>query len=280
MRAGGVPNYAFPENAISALTAAYKLKDTLAITDHDAPVVSGIDKAKCAKLIAEILDGKDAQYLTQADARPLFECYGMPLLKSAVVTSADQAAKTVGDWGVTVVMKVMSDDVKHKFDAGGVLLNVSGAQAAREGFDKIYANIAKNVPGAKIDSILIEQMAPKGDEVILGCNRDAKFGPLVMFGMGGTTAELMKDVQFRLAPMSKYWIHDMIQKTKVCKLMSGFRGFPVRDLDALEDALTRLSIMVYNHPEIAELDINPLIVHTKGEGCSLADSRIQLRKVK
>ena len=126
----------------------------------------------------------------------------------------------------------------------------------------------------------LEQMAAKGTEVILGCNRDAKFGPLVMFGMGGTTAELMKDVQFRLAPMSQYWIHSMLENTKVYKLMNNYRGLGQHDLAALEDALTRLSVMVAENPEIAELDINPLIVHAEGQGCSLADSRIVLKKVK
>ncbi|MBQ9454186.1 MAG: acetate--CoA ligase family protein, partial [Thermoguttaceae bacterium] len=171
-------------------------------------------------------------------------------------------------------------DVKHKFDAGGVLLNIKGAEAAAAGFDQIYANIAKNVPGAKIDSILIEEMAPKGTEVILGCNRDPKFGPLVMFGMGGTTAELMKDVQFRLAPTSKYFLHSMLENTKVYKLMNNYRGLGQHDLAALEDALIRLSVLVSENPEIAELDINPLIVHAEGLGCSVADSRIVLKKVK
>lgn len=281
LREGGVPNYAFPENAVGALAAAYNLTKTIAESaDFSVPTISGKDSAKCAELIKEKLGNKDSVYLTQAEARPLFAAYGMPLLKSAVVKSADEAAKTVGEWGVTVVMKVMSDDVKHKFDAGGVLLNISGAEAAREGYNKIYANIAKNVPGAKIDSILIEQMAAKGTEVILGCNRDAKFGPLVMFGMGGTTAELMKDVQFRLAPMSKFWIHNMLENTKVYKLMNNYRGLGQHDVAALEDALTRLSVMVAENPEIAELDINPLIVHAEGQGCSLADSRIVLKKVK
>ena len=281
LRAGGIPNYAFPENAIGALAAGYNLTQTIAQSaDNSTPTISGAESAKCAELIKEKLGDKDSVYLTQAEARPLFACYGMPLLKSAVVKSADEAAATVGEWGVTVVMKVMSDDVKHKFDAGGVLLNITGADAAREGYNKIYENIAKNVPGAKIDSILIEQMAAKGTEVILGCNRDAKFGPLVMFGMGGTTAELMKDVQFRLAPMSQYWIHSMLENTKVYKLMNNYRGLGQHDLAALEDALTRLSVMVAENPEIAELDINPLIVHAEGQGCSLADSRIVLKKVK
>lgn len=280
LRDGGVPNYSFPEDAVRALGAAYKLAEQAKLTDRVPVSVAGTDKAKCAKIIAEKLGDADSKYLAQAECREIFACYGLPLLKSAVVTSADDAAKTVGEWGTTVVMKVMSADVKHKFDAGGVLLNVKGADAAKAGFDQIYANIAKNVPGAKIDSILIEEMAPKGTEVILGCNRDAKFGPLVMFGMGGTTAELMKDVQFRLAPTSKYFLHSMLENTKVFKLMNNYRGLGQHDLAALEDALTRLSILVSENPEIAELDINPLIVHAEGLGCSVADSRIVLKKVK
>jgi len=280
LRDGGVPNYSFPEDAVRALGAAYKLAEQAKLTDREPVAVAGTDKEKCAKIIAEKLGDAKSKYLAQAECREIFACYGLPLLKSAVVTSAEEAGKTVGEWNTTVVMKVMSADVKHKFDAGGVLLNIKGAEAAAAGFDQIYANIAKNVPGAKIDSILIEEMAPKGTEVILGCNRDPKFGPLVMFGMGGTTAELMKDVQFRLAPTSKYFLHSMLENTKVYKLMNNYRGLGQHDLAALEDALTRLSILVSENPEIAELDINPLIVHAEGLGCSVADSRIVLKKVK
>ena len=177
-------------------------------------------------------------------------------------------------------MKVMSDDVKHKFDAGGVILNITGADAAKAAYAQIYANIAKNVPGAKIDSILIEEMAPKGVEVIIGCNRDAKFGPLMMFGLGGTMVEVLKDVQFRLAPMSKYWAEDMIRSIRSFAVLDGFRGTPKADIEKVAEIILRLSTMAVNHPEIAELDINPLIVHPVGTGCSVADSRIQLKKVK
>ncbi|MDO4583933.1 MAG: acetate--CoA ligase family protein [Planctomycetia bacterium] len=280
LREAGVPNYSFPEDAVRALGAAYRLAEQAKITDREIPTFSDIDPEKCAKLIAEKLGDKDAQYLTQAECRELFACYGLPLLKSATVTSADDAAKIVGEWGSTVVMKVMSDDVKHKFDAGGVLLNIQGADGARAGYDQIYANIAKNVPGAKIDSILIEEMAPKGVEVIIGCNRDAKFGPLMMFGLGGTMVEVLKDVQFRLAPMSQYWADNMIRSIRSFAVLDGFRGTPKADIAKTAEIILRLSAMAVNHPEIAELDINPLIVHPVGTGCSVADSRIQLKKVK
>ena len=216
--------------------------------------------------------------MSQAECRPLFEFYGLPLLKSETVNSADEAAKVAADWGKPVVMKVMSSDVKHKFDAGGVLLSIEGADAARDGYNQIYANVEKAVPGAKIDSILVEEMAQKGVEVILGSSRNPGFGPLMMFGLGGTLVEVLKDVTFRLAPMWKVSAEKMVREIKAFAVLDGFRGTPKADLDSIIDTLLRLSALVCNHPEVAELDINPLIVHPVGEGSSVADSRVMLRK--
>ena len=273
----GVPNYAFPENAVKSLAAAVRLVEMRAVTKREYVEYKDVDAAKASKIIAEYL-GKDTErYLTQAECRALFECYKLPLLASGVAKSADEAAKIVADIRGKVVMKVMSADVKHKFDSGGVLLNIEGADGAKAGYDKIYANIAKNVPGAKIDSVLIEQMAPEGEEVIVGCSRGG-LGPLMMFGLGGTFAELFKDVQFRLAPMWRVTAEEMVRSTKVFKKLDGFRGTPKRDVNTVIDVILRMSAMVVNHPEVAEFDINPLIVHAEGKGASVADSRIMLRK--
>ena len=275
---GGVPNYAFPENAVRSLASAVQLVEMRKITKREYVEYKDVDAAKAGKIIADYL-GKDSErYLTQAECRTLFECYKLPLLKSGVAKSADEAAKIVSDIGGKVVMKVMSADVKHKFDDGGVLLNVEGADAAKKGYDTIYANIGKNVPGAKIDSILIEQMALEGEEVIVGCSRGG-LGPLMMFGLGGTFVELIKDVQFRLAPMWRVTAEEMVRSIKAFKKLDGFRGTPKRDVNTVIDVILRMSAMVVNHPEVAEFDINPLIVHTEGKGASVADSRIMLRKV-
>ena len=163
-------------------------------------------------------------------------------------------------------MKVMSADVVHKFDAGGVILNVHGAEEARAAYKKIHANVEKAVPGAKIEGILVEQMAPKGVEVILGASRDPRFGPLMMFGLGGTLVEVLKDVSFRLAPMWQISAERMVRQIRSFKVLDGFRGTPPSDIDAIVNTLLRLSAMVCNHPEISELDINPLIVHAQGQG--------------
>ena len=278
LRKAGIPNYAFPEDAVRSLAAAERLVALHEIPRREMRVFDDLDIAKAKKIIAAALDGRDHQYLTQAECRPLLECYRLPLLKSAVVQSADEAAKTVASFGVPVVMKVMSADVVHKYDAGGVILNVHGAEEASQAYAKIIQNVGKAVPEAKIQGILVEEMAQKGVEVILGGSRDARFGPLMMFGLGGTLVEILKDVSFRLAPMWKISAERMVRQIRSFKVLDGFRGNPPSDIEAIVDTLLRLSEMVCNHPEISELDINPLIVHAKGNGCSVADSRVMLRR--
>jgi acetyltransferase len=279
LRNAGIPNYAFPEDGVKALAAADRLVTVHEIPRRTMPEFKDLNVDKARKLIADALgDGKE-RYLTQAECRPIFECYRLPLLRSAVVQSADEAAKVAQSFGKPVVMKVMSADVIHKFDAGGVLLNIAGGDEARAAYEKIYRNVEKAVPGAKIQGILMEEMAGKGVEVILGASRDARFGPLMMFGLGGTLVEVLKDVAFRLAPMWQISAERMVREIRSFKVLDGFRGTAPSDLDAIVDCLLRLSAMVCNHPEISELDINPLIVHAKGQGCAVADSRIMLRRV-
>ena len=224
------------------------------------------------------LGDKDSYYMGQAECRPLLACYRLPLLRSDVACTPDEAARLATEIGGPVAMKVMSADVIHKYDAGGVILKVVGPEQARAAFAQIHENVQKHVPGAKIRGILVEQMAPKGVEVILGASRDARFGPLMMFGLGGTMVEVLKDVTFRLAPMWQISAERMVRSIKAFKILDGFRGKPPADVDAIVDILLRLSHMVCNHPEISELDINPLIVHARGQGCSVADSRVMLRK--
>jgi acetate---CoA ligase (ADP-forming) len=278
LRNEGMPTYTIPEDGIKSLGAAYSLVSSLELDGRVMPTFKDIDSAKAKKLIAAQLKGEEKKYLTQADCREIFACYGLPLLKSGIVHSADEAAKIVDSFGAACVMKVMSADVIHKFDAGGVILNVRGGAAAKETYQKILDNVQKAVPGAKVDGILIEEMARKGVEVILGCNRDDRFGPLMMFGLGGTMVEVLKDVSFRLAPMWKISAEKMVRQIHAFKVLDGFRGAPPSDIDAIVDTMLRLSAMVCDNPEIAELDINPLIVHAKGDGCSVADSRIMLKQ--
>ncbi|NLX97232.1 MAG: CoA-binding protein [Rhodopirellula sp.] len=278
LRKAGVPNYPFPEDGVRALAAADRLIRLQEIPRREVLDFQDVDLERANRIVAEVLNDHQQRYLTQAEARPLLECYRLPLLKSAVVTGEDEAARAADAFDGPVVMKVMSADVVHKYDAGGVLLNIHGAEEARAAYAKIHRNVLKAVPEAKIDGILIEQMAGKGVEVILGASRDPRFGPLMMFGLGGTLVEVLKDVSFRLAPMWQISAERMVRQIRSFEVLDGFRGNPPSDVDAIVDTLLRLSAMVYNHPEISELDINPLIVHAKGQGCSVADSRVMLRR--
>jgi len=280
LRKAGIPNYSFPEDAIRSLASADRLVKWYEYPRREHPTFDDLDVEGAKKIIAQALDGHEKQYLTQAECRPLLACYKLPLLKSGVAGSAEEAAKLAASFGAPVVMKVMSADVVHKFDAGGVLLNINGAEEAAVAYNKIHANVKKAVPNAKIQGILIEEMARKGVEVILGASRDARFGPLMMFGLGGTMVEVLKDVSFRLAPMWRISAERMVHSIHSFQVLDGFRGTPPSDIHAIVDTLLRLSEMVCNHPEISELDINPLIVHAAGQGCSVADSRVMLRKVK
>jgi acetate---CoA ligase (ADP-forming) len=280
LRAAGVPNYAFPEDGVKSLAAANWLVALHEIPNRQMPVFNDLDVAGAKKIVAELLNDHPQRYLTQAECRPLLSCYRLPLLQSAVANSADEAARRAESFVAPVVMKVMSADVIHKYDAGGVILNIHGADEARAAYKKILANVEKAVPGAKVEGILVEKMAPKGVEVILGASRDPRFGPLMMFGLGGTLVEVLKDVSFRLAPMWQTSAERMVRQIRSFKVLDGFRGNPPSDVSAIVDTLLRLSAMVCNHPEIAECDINPLIAHAQGEGCSVADSRIMLRQAR
>jgi acetyltransferase len=278
LRAAGVPNYPFPEDAVRSLAAADRLVTLHEIPRREAAQFEDLDVVGAKTIIAQSLDGNSERYLTQADCRPLLECYRLPLLRSAVVHSAEEAEITADKFDCPVVMKVMSADVVHKYDAGGVILNVHGGKEAAAIYEKIHRNVLAHMPKARIEGILVEQMAPKGVEVILGASRDARFGPLMMFGLGGTLVEVLKDVSFRLAPMWRISAERMVRHIRSFTVLDGFRGAPPADIEAIVDTLLRLSAMVCNHPEIAEMDINPLIVHAKGQGCSVADSRVMLRK--
>ena len=168
----------------------------------------------------------------------------------------------------------------HKSDAGGVRLKIKSIEQAQKAFEGIIENAKKFNPAARIDGVLIEEMAKGGVEVILGATRDPGFGPMCMFGLGGIFVEALKDVTFRLAPMSELSAENMIRSIKAYRVLKGIRGNPPTDIEALKDSILRLSQMVADHPEISELDINPLIVYPEGKGCMVADGRILLARPK
>ena len=270
----GYPVYQFPENAAKAMGALYRYTGWLnRIELPESPVAH--DRARAASIISECLaEGKT--HLGEIEGNEILKCYGFNVLSVRLAVSEDEAASIAEQMGYPVVMKIVSAQILHKTDAGGVVLGLKSGQEVRKAFRKIVEGAKSYNPDAVIDGVLVEKMAPPGEEVILGLNR-YDIGPLLMFGLGGIFVEVFKDVAFRLAPIGRTEAGRMIREIRGFKLLSGFRGRPMADLEALERAIVSLSDLAVNHPEISEMDINPLLVHGEGKGETLVDCRMILK---
>jgi acetyl coenzyme A synthetase (ADP forming)-like protein len=270
----GYPVYKFPEDAAKALGALYKYSHWLN-REHLPPFLLTYDKAEAEAVIRRCLAAGRTR-LGELDGLELLKCYGFDTLPTRLATNEAEAAKIAEEIGLPVVMKIVSPQILHKSDAGGVVVGIRTKEEAEKAFTRIIANAKAYDPGALLEGVLVQKMAPPGDEVILGMNRYA-IGPLIMFGLGGIFVEIFKDVVFRLAPIDRDEAHRMIREIKGYQLFTGFRGRPKGDVEILEKNMVRLSDMVVNHPEIIELDINPLLVHEEGKGATVADCRIILK---
>ncbi|MFH1489118.1 MAG: acetate--CoA ligase alpha subunit [Pseudomonadota bacterium] len=275
----GIPNYAFPEAAVRAMASMVRFGALLALEKREVRRMAA-DRETAAEIIKRKLKGDEKYYMPEREANEILQCYGFPVLKNTLVQDLSKVDEAFEDLGPPVAMKICSPDIVHKFDAGGVMLKIKTPEAARNAFEKIIDNAKKFNPSAAIQGVLMERMARGGVEVILGASKDTTFGPVCMFGLGGTFVEALKDVTFRLAPMWEISAEIMIRSIKAYNVLKGVRGAPPSDIAAIKDCILRLSQMVSDHPEIAELDINPLIVYAEGEGCVVADSRILLTRKK
>jgi acetyltransferase len=274
LQENGIPVFRFPENAAKAFGALYTYSRWLN-RQHLAQFKLTYEKDKAAEIISSCLaDGKT--YLGELEGLSLLECYGFQVLPTKLATSSDTAAEIAEDMGYPVVMKIVSPQIIHKSDAGGVVIGIKESPAAKKAYEKIIANAKAFDSSAHISGVLVQKMAEPGQELILGMNRYSEFGPLLMFGIGGIFVEVFSDVVFRLAPILRNEARRMIRKIKGYKLLQEFRGRPKADLEALEKALVRLSALVMDHPQIIELDINPYLAHAEGRGATVADCRIIL----
>lgn len=273
----GIPNYQFPEAAVRAMASMAFYGNLLSLERREVRRVAA-DSDTASEIIKQKLDDKDSYYMSEKEANEILQCYGFPVLKSILIKDASQVEDAAEQIIFPAAMKISSSDIVHKFDVGGVRLKIKTKEEALKAYQEIIDNVKKFKPSAKIDGVIIERMARRGIEVILGGVREPKFGPICMFGLGGTFVEAMKDVTFRLAPMWEISAEIMIRSIKAYSLLKGVRGGCPCDVDSIKDCILRLSQMVADHPEIAELDINPLIVYPEGKGCVVADSRILLKK--
>ncbi|MCW8802565.1 MAG: acetate--CoA ligase family protein [Candidatus Bathyarchaeota archaeon] len=224
--------------------------------------------------IFEQAKSEGRKFLLEYEAKAVCQEYGIPVTKVKVSKNAEEAAEFSAQIGYPVVLKIVSPDVIHKFDVGGVILDVNSKEEAKNGFNQIVENVKKHKPNAQIDGILIQEMAPSSTEVIVGCIKDAQFGPTLMFGFGGTFVEVMKDVSFRIAPIDEADAREMMTEVKAYPILQGCRGQPPADIETLTKILLNVSKLVIDYPEIRELDLNPIMVYEKG--AKTVDARIIL----
>jgi acetyltransferase len=218
-------------------------------------------------------DGR--QTLLEYEAKRLFEIHGAPVSQDCLVQSADEAVKCALDMGADVAMKIVSPDILHKSDAGGVRIKLSSEKEIRSAYREIMKNSKKYDPQADIRGVLVSPMADEGVEVIIGTKIDDQFGPVIMYGLGGVMVEILKDVAFRVLPISPTDARKMIEETKSYPMLDGARGTPALDKKALRKLLNLCSDIVESYPQIEEMDLNPVIVHEKG--ISVVDARIILK---
>ena len=273
----GYPVFRFPENAAKAFGVLYRYSKWIN-RQHLAEFSLSSDKGEAERIIRECLDqGKTS--LGELDGTRLLKCYGFDVLPTELATSSAEAEQVAEEMGFPVVMKIVSPQILHKSDAGGVIVGIEGREEAEQGFETIMASARTYDPEAQLEGVLVQKMAPAGQEVILGLNRYPIFGPLLMFGLGGIFVEVFKDVAFRLAPVGRNQARRMVRGIQAHKMLTGFRGRDKADIETIEKLLVSLSNMAQNHPQIQEMDINPLMVHAQGKGATVADCRIILEDV-
>ncbi|MBN1188974.1 MAG: acetate--CoA ligase family protein [Dehalococcoidales bacterium] len=210
--------------------------------------------------------------LNEVEAKSMLKKAGVTVTETRLASSKDEALQISRELGFPIVLKIVSPDVVHKSDSGGVKLNLQTEEEVGRAYDEILGSVKKACPEAKILGVSVQTMAPQGVETIIGVSKDKQFGPVVMFGLGGVWVEVLKDVSFRLAPLSGYDASEMVREIKGYKLLTGFRGQPAVKIPELEKMLLAVSDFVSANPQVNELDLNP--VFASADGAVAVDARI------
>jgi acetyl-CoA synthetase (ADP-forming) len=225
------------------------------------------------KIISQArLEGRKA--LLETEAKTICIEYAIPVTKFKLAKNEREAVEYAEELGIPVVLKIVSPDIVHKSDAGGVMLNLKSSVEVQEAYGKILENAKKYKATAKIAGVLVQEMAPQSVEVIVGAIKDPQFGQTLMFGLGGVFVELLKDVTFRVAPITRDDAQEMVTEVKAYPLLKGYRNTPPADVDAIINILLNTSRLMMDNPQIKELDLNPIMAYEKG--AKTVDARIIL----
>jgi len=277
LREGKVPQYDSLESAVGTIKV---MSDYVRWRSRPKRVVKlfPVNRRKVEHIIERHLR-MGIREVGETEAKEILEAYGFLTPKGSIATTAEQAANIAEQLGYPVVLKIWSPDILHKSDFGGVRVGLGSVQEVKDSFDLMMYRIPKRLPEADILGVLVQEMCSGGREVILGMNRDRRFGPLMMFGMGGTMVEVLKDVSFYLAPLTADEAKQMLVSTRTYRMLEGVRGEEAVDIDAIAEGLQRLSQLVTEFPQIQELDINPYVVGPEGTTPIAVDARMSVEKV-
>ena len=271
-----LPNYAFPENAARVLGklanyAEWRQQPPGAILDFD-----NIQVQPARMLCQTILRDRGAGWLGANEVRTVLKSFGLPLPRSAICRTPEETIQAARDIGFPVALKLASRQIVHKTEFGGVQLNLQDELAVRQAFATIRERLVEANRLEDFDGVLVQPMIGGGVELMVGVTQDPSFGPLIGFGLGGIHVEILKDVCFRVTPVTDRDAKEMIRSIRGYRLLEGYRGHPPADLTAIEEVLLRVARLVEEIPEISELDLNPVIALPPGQGCWIVDARISL----
>ncbi len=268
-----VPGYEFPENAARAVALAASYGRWRTRPERTVSVLDGIDLDRAAAIISREL-ATGSEWLPPAAIAELLDCYRLPLIPARLVPDAAEAVVAAAEFGGPVALKAVASGLVHKSDVGGVRLGREGAEEVGDAAAGIEAAVTH--AGHKLEGLMVQPMAPPGVELIVGVVHDPSFGPVLACGAGGTMAELIKDVAVRITPVGERDAHEMLRELRSFPMLDGYRGAPRCDLDAIEDLLLRVGALVEGHPEIAALDLNPVVASP--DGARILDARVRVEE--
>lgn len=276
LTAARVPHYRFPTDAARALAVMAKYAWWIHRPPSVVKTFGDVDRDG-ARRVLDAARHEGRTFLPEPEAYEVLQAYRFPMLPFRWVHNDREAVLAAKEIGYPVVMKIVSPDIPHKVDVGGIRLNLANEREVRRAYREVLAAVQAARPDARRQGVLIQRMISGGKETILGMKRDPHFGPLLLFGLGGTYVELFRDVTVRVAPLTELDAQQMLEQLKSSQILLGYRGEPPSDLEAIRECLERLSQLAIDFPTLYELDINPLVVFQEGKGAAAVDARILIR---
>ena len=274
-----VPYYLFPEDATTALSNAVKYQELKTKETGSVPEFTDIDRSRSRQIINEVLMSSPQRpiWIDNNSVNELFKCYGIHYADTLAAATAEEASAAAVKTGFPVVIKLNSSTITHKTDVGGVVLNVKSPEEVKTAFNQIKSNLAKLGREKEMQGVTVQRQVSEGVEVIVGVSTDRMLGHVMMFGLGGIYAELIKDTAIKLHPLTDIKAGELINSVKMSQLLKGYRGMTPYDTKSLEDLLLRISALVEDNPQITEMDLNPVKVQTDGQGYWVVDARIMVQ---